>query len=520
MLKKYILLSLVYLSSYCCTAQSLNFPYAPDVIVFDLLSGRTDKVIPFDKPFAIRVENFPAGKIKKIEVYQTHYFQGGRDLVVDKGTLSIPDIIVKKRDYTKDKDKLTVFLPALKPNRDFDILVSLEISTDNFKLMEELNHVMYNAGGIPDITSVAVKTAFTSFIDGVNPQPFETKRFDFPTASASIYCDSVFTPLVKADPKIFKPAGFKQCLQLSDEDIQSFAGSICSDCVQPVQLNMLENVLLQNKYAQIVNGILKIAPLEGQEEAADYQLSKRKENLGYSIAYFDTLLMAINDLSARQPELYAGVRKKISDINTCLRENLKIIDELIKEVIDFLNHGEFYQSIWLAGNTQSKDLVTKGSSIFVLDAGMALLGARDVNNDILKIPKLYWGVNIFFRPVDKNVKLKYLPAWKAKHSTDEDANIVAVQNIFQRMCLTVGFTLGSFRETNFENLYSGSTLLVGPSWRFGRALRVSAGLSVFRRLGANPTITDKKVATGTYFSTSLDFDLLQNIKTVTGLLFK
>jgi hypothetical protein len=171
------------------------------------------------------------------------------------------------------------------------------------------------------------------------------------------------------------------------------------------------------------------------------------------------------------------------------------------------------------GDTRSSDLKTKSGTILTLGLGVANMWATDLDNKTIYIPKLFYAVHIYFRPVDKNIKARDLPLRFAANRA-EDFGIISKRTVLRDLCLTAGFTIGSLDKNNFDNFFGGSSLLLGPGYRINRSLLLSTGICFLKRSTLNPLVTEKKFTSGFYASVSIDFDLLGTLGSVTGLLLK
>ncbi len=76
------------------------------------------------------------------------------------------------------------------------------------------------------------------------------------------------------------------------------------------------------------------------------------------------------------------------------------------------------------------------------------------------------------------------------------------------------------QNKDFDNFYNGTSLLVGPAYRFARGFKVSAGVALLKRTSKNPLISEKKVVPGAYLSASVDMDFIQSLKDIKDILFK
>ena len=101
-----------------------------------------------------------------------------------------------------------------------------------------------------------------------------------------------------------------------------------------------------------------------------------------------------------------------------------------------------------------------------------------------------------------------------------DYQIASMRSIWQHLSLNLGFTLGSLPNADFDNFYNGTSLLVGPAYRFRRAFKFSAGAAFLKRSSYNPLISEKKVVMGTFASLSVDIDFIETFKDIRTILSK
>ncbi len=130
------------------------------------------------------------------------------------------------------------------------------------------------------------------------------------------------------------------------------------------------------------------------------------------------------------------------------------------------------------------------------------------------MPTPYVGLSIYFRPIDKNTRRNSF----ARKRTGHDDGIASHYSVRQHLSLNLGFTLASVPR-DFDNFYSGHSLMIGPSYRFARAFKFSVGAAFFKRSSSNPVISEKKVVGGFYAALSVDVDFVQGVKDITKLVF-
>jgi hypothetical protein len=525
---KVSLFILVLIISEVCYAQNSPFPYSGDVIKIDSF-GKADKGLPFDKPFFLERDKINTQNIQAIYLYRVKYINGKRDLFPDtrkKNSDFSADHTFETSEIIKEKNKLTLSVPALKPNKDFDILVLRGVSGENYKSVANLNKILIkgpltwvtNNDGSRSIQPTQamidifkpLKASADNYIFNHN----DTTRESFPSTINEFYTEvtvnvKTFYQEATTESNLKSPSFFTK------QDIQDLVKGLSYIKKEFNDIYLLEQIDHESKYSDVTYGYLAANSALGTEKDDNYSLSERINNLKVSMAFFDSLYLSLNELVILDDHTYGTIRDKAKQILSDLMYNLSYIEKRQNDINKVIN-AKANEAVWLMGNTQSKDMQTRGANLFTLDVGIANIWARDLDNLKAYIPKLYYGVNIHFRPIDKNAKFKYLPRKKDRDSV-EKGNILAHRTIWQYLCLTAGFTIGSLDKNNFDNFFGGSSLMLGPSLRLTRSFRISAGICFLKRSTLNPLISEKKFTSGVYLSTSLDFDLLGTLGKVTGL---
>jgi hypothetical protein len=176
--------------------------------------------------------------------------------------------------------------------------------------------------------------------------------------------------------------------------------------------------------------------------------------------------------------------------------------------------NRFRQSYMLGSSDTVVTLKTKSAFLLTTDLGFTNIFARDYRNNLSYIPKLFFGINIFFRQVDKNASFKDL-RWKWRES-----GLLSSRNPWQYVSLSLGVTIGNMSNSNFSNLFNTFSLTAGPSIRIAKAIHFTAGAAFLDRTRQNPVISSKQFIVGGFAAFSVDVDFLTPIQKVTDLLFK
>lgn len=160
-------------------------------------------------------------------------------------------------------------------------------------------------------------------------------------------------------------------------------------------------------------------------------------------------------------------------------------------------------NITLKGNS-SEEFVTRGSWYIGSDFGFTFFPN-------LKETRPYFGVNIYFTPVNK----------RASYRLSDVENFK--QFLLKRTSLTVGLPIGSIKDEDkgIEGLFGDSSLMVGIGFRMGRSFKVSYGLMWFKAdTEPNPLLTKMETKSSNFISISVDADLLGLFGKLGTIIFK
>lgn len=507
---------------------SQNLFLSESIIKYDIKTHKTDKPIPFDRPFTLSLEKISAKGILKVYAFEVKVKNGIRQPKIDKGTIAIHDFVVQ---HNKDSDTLNLYFPAIKPNVDFEIYILRQPSIENKAKLFEINKLLYK-----DVVSTDdFKTADTLFrrfrvslsdkitdINAMGHITLETYKIFYDKKLKSNFA-------FLADLKNFK---YNATISLRDLEVVDTLSSTEKNDFSTAYY--LAEAINQKQLDKIQTGelnIYKIFQKGNPTELIDG--TNRILNIDANIKYFDSLqrrvdrIISRNLASVKVSGLSTNLTAIWENVNT-FRSNLSENSKLIKKKQNFIDksineNDSIKEVVALVANTLSSDLKTAGGNLFFLDAGLADIFAPGLNEKVTHLPKLYWGASIYFKPIDKNTRRNRFPSkcgLKCNDTTGADFSIVAKQNILHHLCLNVGITLGPMVNKDYGNLYNNNSLLVGPAIRFARAFKISAGASFMRRTSKNPMISEKGIVCGGYASLSVDIDFIQGVKDITAILFK
>lgn len=534
--KQVVLTSLLLVSVFSALSQE---PYTPEMAIkYDTLKNVPDKPIPFDRPFTLFVDKKWANLVTEVYAFEAETKLGRRalkensyiDCNGDKDWGAIADI--KFVNFYLSDSALKLYFPALRPNRQFDINIVSKLSPTKREMLMKINRLIKKR----DLKQA--KLDFRDFDDAladkINNRTYlnidSDEYLNFYQNVLSVYYDQL------SDYQIYKSNGKLSIAQIKAIDIAT--SQYVSDYKDAYYLIEVDkNKLLKD----LQLGLLAISKIyKSQNRAELIDGVTRIANLNSNKAHFDSLQTRIERVTSKDKRFFrvAGqtvdmdtISARISEIRANLSANLKIVSDLMKNIDDKTDANDnIREGTYLSLGNLSPDLKTAGGQVLFLDVGLANLVVPNVRGDLINIPKLYWGVSIYFRPIDKNTRTNTFSR-KAKGGcvTDSltgirdmapDGNIVATPSFWQHFCLNIGFTVGAMKNSEFDNLYNGMSLLAGPAYRFARAFKASAGFSLTRRSSVNPVISEKQIQPGGYISASVDIDFVETLKDIKTMLFK
>lgn len=509
--------------------------YSEYVLKYNLstLQVEDNKKIPFDHPFTLIVDSLSGKGIKAIYLFKSEMVNGVRkkienDVLDTKtGKVTKKAIMDKVLSYKTGTDKLIIYFDALQPNTMFDVhVVYKKLFPKSRSILFEINSLLYQGN------NSEAEDAFDRFEESTDLEMSNTTYTDIDFNGYTTFYQSKIQPLYAAinnSTDRFAPG-------LDVDDLIAIGIGATKELPSYKDTPLLMSIITDNRFNDVMDGRLDILQYSSKTKAVEkIDWQTRIANLKSNTVFIDKLLASLNNM------LLAGKRKvKVQDIDCDLfriREKIVRIQKNAIEVnLEFLktkekeinkaidDDGQMTSAIFLSGSTLASDLKTAGGNLLFLDAGLTNIMARGIDNSIVNIPRLYWGVSIYFRPIDKNTRRSsFYSRCKLKDLNKQkgpDYDAISTWSIWQHLCLNIGFTIGSIPNAGFDNLYNNTSLLIGPAFRFKRAFKFSAGTAFTKRASFNPMISEKRVNLGGYASLSVDIDFIQGLKDVTSILFK
>jgi hypothetical protein len=260
----------------------------------------------------------------------------------------------------------------------------------------------------------------------------------------------------------------------------------------------------------IVQGRLPIN-YQSIDSLADMQEIARRRK--YVVATIDFLenLFKFNwyDNYSRSNTILKEFISKKENLEKHLNESRKLSQDLISYSIqtdENENKKPFAEYIIEeSGSTTGSDLTTKSKSKFTVrpDIGVGIasniITTKDRSNPFLKVVP-FFGVRFNLRPIDPDYPLRQ----------------VLYKNFWHRSSINISYSPASIsnNSTRFD-LYGSNNFLLGYGYRINNAFNLSAGALLFRRkTPESPFVNDKKLAAMPYVAITLDFDIVNTLKSI------
>ena len=513
-------------------------------ITYDYKSLTADKSIPFDKAFTLSIPKLSSKGIKYIHLYESEIIENKSFLVTNSFkdyddspvTVSVKDKIL---GYNKDIKSLEIFIPPLKPNKNFDVNIAYQLNTKSRELLLETNSLCSQS--LPTQAATKYREFFKSTID---------QRFNRSNTTVNLITYAFFYALYLSPKysRISTVGNYLTGSSITKRQAQAIGKVFGNLLKEHNKISYLFKLLDISKSLPSLNdgfqfvelGIFNIKDIYNQDLSklpTMHDVHLRVNNLKENISYFKELEQNLHSINGNSINnvIVNGISvnlihtiSRIKRIIKNLENNYNFIKDEFDEINKIINkHAGFSTGYYLSGGTENNNLKTEGGYLFFLDGGISNITTRNLQDEIIQIPKLSTGINIYFRPIDKNTRLNKLPKRNRKrihYGLDGNGNygpdfgVISTKSIWHNLSLHIGFTINAIdrEKEGLADFFNESSLLLGPSYRFLRVFKISAGLAFHRISSQNPFRSEKEGATGAFMSLTIDADFFQ----ILGDLFK
>lgn len=452
-----------------------KYEYVP--IEFDLETGAFNRILPFDQPFLILINNID----KSINHIRVEIFEHKQSTKEKINFFLIPDDL---EDYEKVKEHFFW-------NRKSDCENSVQL-----KVMYKLRPNKEYFVDVVSITKISLSDTEKAALETGLRQDKSIQDF-ITRLTLAYFNDSDKLPnynLLDEYQKEFNDRVGKAIRQIDP-----------NYGVDPIQLKsqLLDFANYVNAFSELHNNIETIEKkiksdssfsehtrAEKQDQLRKFRSDIKKLNWGSTNltstglsdmeGFFDQNI--VNGIQV--PE---SMRSMITSIDDFFGDIIDLQDKFIAVIIDYTVVPKTYRSTGM-NTTYRTDFVKNAKLYVTLDLGLSYVWQMD------RIVT-YSGVNIYFRPMNKNIPLSNYRGWHR----------LAVGS-----SLLVGITLNSVEKDGVrKGVFGTSALVLGGGYRVNPFLKVNAGTFVYYSLPNNPLISPEQQRTtfSPFVSISIDLDV-------------
>lgn len=542
-------ISLLFLFLFSLTTGAQTPFDSQSLIKYDILSHSTDKPIPFDAPFTLLLEKTSIKDVTHVYAYQAEFKNGVRSSVLgmyyDDNRNVIKDQPVYDVDlkFEEKNGSLYIYFGAIRPGILFDLIIETKLSEICTKELLKVNILLaekkVRMGEINESEDLEAKEEMKAMKDQFAVLKSCTlDKTNMQTAFAMNWNDYQY---------FFKEKLEKEYLLLRNpaENGSAFSvleSSAVCQLVKDFGCDVLYETAKSGYFENICDGTANITTVFKDKKISIYDSDQRLLNLKTNQIFFEDLVkkLTLVEATGRSGISIGGttiqtdkLRAKAIQIYEALNKNIKWIKLKIENRNSIIKENtKIREMAALTGNTVSSDLKSASGRVLFGDMGLSYIFVENLHGETAALPALHLGFSIYFRSIDKNTRYSRFrcsmyPKKVKIHEQDAetcmpgpDYEMMTRRNLLQHLSLSVGITVTSLTNSEFDNFYKSNSLLVGPAYRFYRGFKISSGASFLRRTSTNPLISEKKVIMGAYISLSVDIDFLSGIEKVTSIVFK
>ncbi len=490
-------------------------------VTFDLKKGSFPKSMPFDKPFIIDL--IPLRKDRPEYAY-FHEVQHPDPAVPNAiqvwdtnptGTqLSISPSLISE-------DRFDLFSPPLAPSKYYDLILIYKIDSSAIDTLIIKVFNRLHAGGV--LRTQQAQSSYDrlrNLNNGVSPNRTDIKIWNATWTDLQTFYSNQIVPIYQQP---FTRSNYFNSYRPAAATVTSING-LKQAALAELQkqkagtdgfleyLNVLNNT--SNARDHTLMGLKSVDSTMMQNLTSEYSFRKRIKNIEKSLKVVFGLLESAKIIDISVPNTYDIVATDLESLIKQLEDNKILLQNMLKSIAPEIhkyrlpppasNILAFRSGLWIQSATVTSGFKESNKNIVVPDFGLVHMGADQRNDGWIYFPRLYAGLNISPRPIDKNIQFDHL---------------VTENKFWYRMSFALGVAIGGPNTRDFEPLYSNMSLMVGMNYRIYPQGRIGLGMSLFKEKHPNPTIKESRIEPGVYILMSLDLEALNEIPKLVGKIF-
>lgn len=446
----------------------------PPLVEYDLRTGTLNKPFPFDQSFVIRLMHIPpTWNIVKIEIREV------RNLRKHVKNLSTSSSGITNEELNKKLNPRFVY--DFERKRDFrgDTLEFLQLGW----FSHNTDYVL-NISGLRGLNQ-AEKNALSTYIEGspiINDLVRKLTKKALSEEDMTTIDD--LTEYVRSLNDAFSKAiqGYDpnyRFKNLTETELRSTNADNLSKIANfsTTMFNLKKDLDKFYQEAQKKNGTIKIQHLN------TIDLTNYQEGL-------DRLLKQLEEDANTAGINWANenFKDKFDDFKTALEEIQDITEQIVSQVVE--QRASFAATI---GTTYFSGAAENARTYLSFDAGYG-------TNMALQKWFPYLGINIYFRPIKREIPLK--------HYKGRDI-------ICSRVSALVGLTANSIEsEPKSKGLIGNKAILLGGGVRVLPWLKFNYARMIYYNIPDNPLVNRRYLASDHFISASIDIDIVETFKTI------
>jgi hypothetical protein len=479
------------------TVASIN----PEIIKIDSVSFRANKRIPFDRPFNIHLDVSADYDIHNIFLYDTalETDSQGNSVRVLKGSSGSGIAPRYELPYKLEGKVLVIEVKQLPPNRNFDIVVVRKLSG---KEMLAALKVFYL---LKDNDEPAAQQIFDTELSrrvlektppGIAAKNYYNGSFNyFKTISWTKIKSYLQAIQSQPDAKKFKAS-------IAEIDFPKVHDELKRTGHDSISLALLYAGQVDKIALEYLNGN-KALSVRSKNLTPDHDFGQRIANIDQSIAEIGNFKVLANVLLMRYPDDqdYKDFMSSLGTIEGYLVTSKKKIEKYSPTVVGLIKSDtQLIYGKLLVVTSGMETIKTATTFSFLPEVGMCLAFPYG-REGIQYIPRMYFGVNIYPRPIDKEIPFADVPGYA---------------KFWYRFSVSVGVTATGMNDPDFDDVFNKTSMLMGFNFRIYRGLRFSAGPMLYRQKFTNPIVSQHRLTVAPFAGFSLDVDIASAFEKLIG----
>ena len=466
-----------------------------DALTIDPITKKINGDIPFDRYFDIKLPD-ALGLIDNAFVFKTKLEDG--DIVTRKRLL-----YKAKVSPDKETKKTTLKLKPINPNTSFEIILVYRFKEEDilrvfwdYRMGIDVNDTsLIMLDLIKKLESGRERVGITTTVFGGRSW-YSNKYHElkcFYNSNIKVHFDNIdsrFNTLASSS-------------NLTRNNLKKIILSGKANKINTEYIQRLWNIIDNGNITDLQKGLVAHnKDFTKLIKAKEYDISDRIKNLNLSLDFIYQSRVAIEKIDLLDPlisteatNVLTQLRVIETDIESdtrALKSQLKSINEKVK------NEYNIRYGTLLYGDNYVSDLKSLGSYYIIPDLGFAFISEKGLYKKEV-FPRPYWGVSIYLRPVDKNIRFKDLNA-----------------KLLHRTSINLGLSFIEINDEEVSDFYNKMSLLTGVNFKLTRALSLSAGAAWINKTDINPLIDKNTVVARPYFGISVDVDFANALSKITG----